>query len=241
MARPVKNSCDYFPHDAGMRNHKKVKAVRTKFGLNGYAIWVMVLEHLTGSDGSSFEYSDLEFELLSGDFGVSATEIRSVVDYCISLELLFNKNGWVNSESLDERLAPVFIKRGKAKELSKKQLRTSGKYVTEIPNDTVVPVTEMPQSKVNKSKVNEIKEKDRAWFESQFDEMFLDQMKMHHKGKDLGRAISESWGHLVSDSLRLHNAQKSDCKKLLNTWLSNMKSETRQERKPTFDIKNLKI
>ena len=41
MARPKKNYCDYFPHDRDMRNHRKVKAIRTKFGPIGYAIWSM--------------------------------------------------------------------------------------------------------------------------------------------------------------------------------------------------------
>ena len=44
MARPIKNYCDYFPHDRDMRNHRKVKAIRTKFGVTGYAIWSMILE-----------------------------------------------------------------------------------------------------------------------------------------------------------------------------------------------------
>lgn len=140
-----------------MRDHKKIKAIRSKFGIAGYGIWVMTLEYLTGNDGNVFQYSDLEFELMSGDFGVSATEIRAVIDYCISLELLFNDKGFVKSESLDERLSPVYEKRGLAKELSKKQLRINGKYVSSNTVDPVVSATEMPQSKVNKSKVNKSK------------------------------------------------------------------------------------
>ena len=81
--------------------------------------------------------------------------------------------------------------------------------------------------------------KDRSWFEKQFDEIFLDQLKIH-KGKDLGRAISESWMHLSSDSLRLHNADQTTCKRLLNTWLSNMKTEqTKQTRQPTFNLSKI--
>lgn len=162
MARPVKNNCDYFPHDAGMRNHKKVKALRSKFGVTGYAVWSLLLEYITGSDGNVFPYTDLEFELMSGDFGVSATEIRSVVDYCILLELLFNRNGFINSDSLDERLAPVYEKRGKAKELSKKQLRDNGKFVSSNTDSTAVSVTEMPQSKVKEIEVNKSKKKVRT-------------------------------------------------------------------------------
>lgn len=110
MARPQKNSCDYFTHDNDMRNHRKVKSIRNKFGIQGYAIWSMLLEYLTGIDGNEFEYSDLEFELISGDFGVSVTEIRDVVDYCIKLEMLFNNNSFIYSESLNQRLHNPNIK-----------------------------------------------------------------------------------------------------------------------------------
>lgn len=155
MARPVKNSCDYFSHDAGMRNHRKIKSVRQKFGINGYGIWCMLIEYLTASDGNEFENSDLEYELMSGDFGVSVTEIREVVNYCISLELLFNNNGFVFSESLNERLASVYQKRGRKKELSKNQLRKNGQFVSNNADSTVVSATETPQSKVNKIKEKE--------------------------------------------------------------------------------------
>ena len=155
MARPIKNYCDYFPHDRDMRNHRKVKAIRTKFGINGYAIWSMTLEYLTGIDGNVFEYSDVEFELMAGDFGVSATEIRDVVNYCIKLEMLFLNNGFINSESLDERLVPVYEKRGRSKDNSKKQQRVNGKFVSSNSVSNGVSVAEKPQSKVNKSKVKE--------------------------------------------------------------------------------------
>lgn len=155
MARPVKNYCDYFPHDRDMRNHRKIKAVRTKFGISGYAIWCMTLEYLTGIDGNVIEFSDTELELMSGDYGVSATEIRDVLNYCIKLELLFLKDGFLNSESLDERLKPVYDKRGVSKSNSKKQSRSNGKYVSNNTVNAVVSVAEMPQSKVNKSKVEE--------------------------------------------------------------------------------------
>lgn len=149
MARPSKNNCDYFPHDRDMRNHKKVKAIRAKFGVQGYAVWSMILEYLTGNDGNVFEYSDMEFELMAGDFGVSATEIRSIVDYCVTLEMLFNNDGFIRSESLDERLAPVYQKRGVAKELSKKQRRDNGKFTVNITESVGVSATEMPHSKEN--------------------------------------------------------------------------------------------
>jgi len=153
MARPIKNACDYFPHDNGMRNHRKIKALRNKFTNNGYCFWCMFLEYLTGADGNVFENSDIELELLSGDFGFTVTEITEMLNFCIMIELLFRDGNFIYSESLNERLAPVYLKRGHAKEFSAKQKRINGKFVTESTDKTVVSVTETPQSKVKKIKV----------------------------------------------------------------------------------------
>lgn len=154
MGRPSNNFCDYFSHDRDMRNHRKVKSIRNTFGISGYAIWVMTLEYLTGIDGNVIEYSDIEIELMSGDFGVSVTEIRNVIDYCIRLNLLQQEDGFVKSESLDERLKPVYDKRAKSKERSASQIRSSGKFITGSSVNAEVSVAETPQSKVNESKVN---------------------------------------------------------------------------------------
>ena len=157
MSRPLKNNCDYFPHDNNMRNHPKVKAVRGKFP-NGYAIWVMLIEYLTSCDGNEFEYSDMEFEIMSGDFGFTSEEIKNVIDYCLKIEMIFIENDFVFSESLNERLAPVYEKRGKAKELSKKQQRRNGRFCGNNTDSTVVSVTETPQSKVKGIKLNKREE-----------------------------------------------------------------------------------
>ena len=152
MARPIKNYCDYFTHDRDMRNHRKVKALRNKFNISGYAIWVMILEYLTGVDGNEFENSDNELEIISGDFGVSVDDIRDVLNYCLKLEMLFEKNGFIHSESLDERLSVVYEKRKVSKEVSKKQYRSKGKYEVKKTESGVVLSETMPQSKEEKSK-----------------------------------------------------------------------------------------
>lgn len=177
MSRPIKNYCDYFPHDRDMRNHRKIKAIRTKFGIEGYAIWSMLLEYLTGIDGNVFEYSESEFELIGGDFGVSVETIQLFIDYCIKLEILFLKDGFINSESLDERLKPVYIKRGISKENSKKQLRLNGKFVNSNNVNDGVSVAEKTQSKVNGSKVNKKEEIIYAFSSETFKKCFNDWIK----------------------------------------------------------------
>lgn len=204
MARPKKNYCDYFPHDRDMRNHRKVKAIRTKFGPVGYAIWSMTLEYLTGIDGNVFEYSDVEFELMAGDFGVSATEIRDVIDYCIKLEMIFLINGFINSESLDERLKPVYEKRGTNKDKSKKQLRVNGKFANKNTVIDGVSAPEMPQSKVKESKVKEIKLKFKDNISLTESE---NQKLIAEYGKD---AVEKSYDFLSSYKIEKSYSTKSD-------------------------------
>ncbi|WP_138481661.1 DUF4373 domain-containing protein [Dyadobacter bucti] len=153
MARPSKNNADYFSHDNDMRNHRKVRAIRSKFGIAGYAIWVMFLEVLTASEENRWNDNELELELLSGDFGVSVTEIKDVIDYCVKLGLLFSENDQVFSKTLDNNLRSVYEKRNKAKLMAQNQAKKQQKQ-----ESTGVSVTEIPQSKKEESKVKESKE-----------------------------------------------------------------------------------
>ena len=149
MARPVKNNCDYFPHDAGMRNHKKLKAIRSTFGIKGYALWCMMLEHLTGSEFNSSPYNDLEIELLAGDFGIEAAELIRFIEYCLKIGILQSDGERIRSVSLDERLAPVYEKRGFLKR------KPSTKGVTD--SETTISDAETPQIKIKEIKRNEMK------------------------------------------------------------------------------------
>jgi len=149
MARPSKNNADFFGHDHDMRNHRKIKAIRAKFGITGYAIWVMFLEVLTESDENRFVDNELEIELLAGDFGVSVTEIRELLNYCIRLELLYSESGRIYSKTLDDKLKSVYEKRDLARKNYEKRLDNKTNSTS-----TSVSVTEMTQSK-GKEKVKE--------------------------------------------------------------------------------------
>lgn len=203
-----------------MRNHRKIKAVRNKFGITGYAIWCMILEYLTGNDGNEFEFSESELELISGDFGVSVTEISDILNYCIKLELLFLKDGFINSESLDERLNPVYEKRKIAKSISKKQLRNGGKFSSINTESNGVSVTEMPQSKVNKSKVKEIILDNGTW-ESEKN-LFLADEQWEYKQISAFSISREQFKMLIKeflDDIELKEDHKSS-KELKTHWVN---------------------
>jgi hypothetical protein len=63
-----------------------------------------------------------------------------------------------------------------------------------------------------------------SWFKSQIDEIYLSNIKLTHKGKNIDEAISQAYSHLAAEPERLQNMTASDCKRFLNGWLSNMKA-----------------
>lgn len=149
MARPKKNNADYFSHDSGMRNDAKLKAVRRKFGIVGYGVYNMLIEHLTDCDFFEYEYSELNIELLSGDFDIETDDLKKMIEYFILLKLISKKDGKIYSKKLKERFESLINKR--VRQSSKKQLST-----TETQKQKVI-VSDNPQSKVKESKVKETK------------------------------------------------------------------------------------
>jgi hypothetical protein len=111
MARPKKNNAAYFSHDAGMRNDLKVKAIRNKFGNDGYAVWCMLLEVLTESENFECAFDELSKELLAADFNVTSSELTEIVYYCVILKLLVIDGDKLYSNNLKKRFKPLVDKR----------------------------------------------------------------------------------------------------------------------------------
>ena len=111
MPRPKKNNLDYFTHDNGMRNDRKIKAVRAKFGINGYAIYNMLLEILCESELLIIKWDEIEIELISGDLTIVSGELTTVSEYLIQIGLLKRVNNWLFCPQLDKRASSVFDKR----------------------------------------------------------------------------------------------------------------------------------
>ena len=133
MARPRKNNADWFPHDATMRNDPKIRAVRSKFGNEGYAVWCYLLETLTDADGFELEWSELNRELLAGDFGVSTVEtLEAIVAYLGKVQLVALEGSKLTCPNLKVRLSPVLAAREKASKHYQNKVS-----ITETPVSTV--------------------------------------------------------------------------------------------------------
>lgn len=87
MAKPSKFCADYFPHDADMRNDIKIKALRRRFSLTGYAVWCLTLESMTASDRLQLDFSEINRELLAADFDITEEQLTEVIEYCCRLNL----------------------------------------------------------------------------------------------------------------------------------------------------------
>lgn len=163
MARPKKHNAEYFSHDKDMRNDPRIKAVRRKFSHLGYAVWNYILETLSDSDFFEYEWSDVNIEILSGDYNVTPEELRDVVDYCVAIGLLqldTSESGIkLRCNKLVERFSDLLTKRAKsaknrvsATETPEKDQKTE--FLPQKPQETDISVTEIPQSKVKYSKVD---------------------------------------------------------------------------------------
>lgn len=162
MGRNQSNNADYYYHSNSMRNHRKVKMLRNKFGsVLGYAFWCMMLEWLTEHDGLEWEFSDIEIEMFASELGISATEIPPMIDFCLKIGMLFKTSSdFIYSESLNENLQALFEKRNRERERSKDRKRKEdGTFLSKNSTSEVISATEIPLREEKRSKVNKSKEK----------------------------------------------------------------------------------
>jgi len=161
MARPIKHNADYFSHDNNMRDDKKIKALRRKFGLTGYAVYCMTLETIAAEDFFRYLWDDLNIELMVGDFEIEPDLLKEIIDYCVNkIKVLQIEDGYLICNGLSKRMQPLLKDREKRR----------NKGVSHSQN---------PQSKVKESKEQEIKEKkkDKEQKSGQVDKDFERAMK----------------------------------------------------------------
>jgi len=150
MARPQKQTVDYFPHNC---NHgKTIYILEQKFQAKGYAFWFKLLEELGNHEGHYLNLNDeTELEFLSAKTWFPTTEILEVLNLLAKLDAI-DKKLWENkivwSGNFVNNLSGVYDKRVVS--------------VPEIPvYDTKkgVLVNRKPQSKVKYTKVVSAKAK----------------------------------------------------------------------------------
>ena len=107
MARPLKDNADWYAHQAQMRNNRKVRVLRARFGSDGYATWCMLLECLTEADGFFLGWTPLDRELIAGDFALTLERLEEIVSCCEKIGMLTIRNGTLFSENLQNSMKPL--------------------------------------------------------------------------------------------------------------------------------------
>lgn len=89
MARPLKQTVDYFPHDTAAGNGRTLYIVQSKYGNDGYAFWFKLLELLGRSEGHVYDYNNpADWEYLLAKTNVSEDTANSILQTLIDLDAI---------------------------------------------------------------------------------------------------------------------------------------------------------
>lgn len=216
MARPQKNNADYFPHDNSMWSDRKVVALRNKFGLEGYAIWNLLLESLCESE--NFELNETEQNLLPEFWGIEEEKLKEILDFMERLRLIQREQNNITCQRLVDRLQPMLLERARKRKWARKRWGKDGNS-EEIDDDNPSNSEQSTESSTQKErKEKESKEEERKPEK---------EITPAQKARKFFKEIEEQ---KLSDS--------DEKKKFYNYWTELNKSGKRQrwELEKTFDV-----
>ena len=115
MARPQKQTVDYFPHYANASEKKTLFILETKFGVAAYAFWFKLLEILASSPGHYFNFNNpAAWEFLLAKTKVSDDIGRRILNELALLDAIneeLYREGYVWSQNLVDGLTEVYRRR----------------------------------------------------------------------------------------------------------------------------------
>ena len=90
MARPRKKGLDYFPLDIDFFSDKKIKILKSRFGVDGIAIYLYLLCEIY-KNGYYIQLDD-DFEyIMSDDLNMSSDKVKQVLKFLLERSLFDNK------------------------------------------------------------------------------------------------------------------------------------------------------
>lgn len=162
MARAKKIGVDYYSHDVGAQKKQTVKALRSRFGNDGYAFWFILLELLGERDGLYMDCSDeATWIYLCTEVMIDEDKVTGMLNFLGRLGAI-DKDLWavdkiIWCQNFTDRLADVFKKRGVPKPEKPISKMVSATKTNISATEMGVSATEMRQSKVKESKVKNSK------------------------------------------------------------------------------------
>jgi len=157
VARPQKQTVDYFPHDTdASTNSRTLKILENRFGNDGYTFWFKLLELLGRKEGHYIDFNDEDgLEYLSSETKIKDIEtLKEMLEILvrrgsIDKELFEHKIIWC--QSFVEGIADAYRNR-KASLPQKPNLNNIRNSIPDSHNS--ISDSDNPQTKVKESKVN---------------------------------------------------------------------------------------
>lgn len=223
MARPIKDSIEYFPHfiNAG----RTVFILENKYGNDGYAFWFKLLEILGASDKHYYDCSDKNnWEYFLAKTRCSNKMALEIINTLISLgqidaELWENKILWC--QGLVDNLSGLYARR----KIGVPQKPTIDGRTT--PSSIII------KNKKAKQKTEPVEEEDNTIYEeldSEIEELknspiWLENIQMLHNlsKEEILKRLDEFKQHCIAEGKRIHRGD-ADTKRHFNNWIRKVKS-----------------
>lgn len=87
MGRPRKTGIDYFPFDVDFFSDKKIKILKSRFGVDGITIYLYLLCEIY-RNGYYIELDDDYMYIISDDLGMTGEKVKQVMEYLFGRSLL---------------------------------------------------------------------------------------------------------------------------------------------------------
>jgi hypothetical protein len=188
----------YFPHDFNAGSDEKILYLRSKFGMQAYGLYWVLIEIMHESSDSK-----LTCNLIDGiayQINVDITFLKEFYNECISIELFVTDGVKYWSERVLRNKELLNEKRNLKSIAGKKGMENRWGNKKDITNDNIV-ITE--DNKGNESKVKEIKEKEiKVNKINIIDSAFNEWWDSYDKKISKEKAIAK-WNILTSDEKQL--------------------------------------
>lgn len=118
MARPQKDSVDYFPFDANFFWDEKIRLIKSEFGAKGILVYTFILCEIYRSNGYYLDWNDDTCLLVSEYLGIrrDTAFVHDTVNQCVNRSLfskdVFNTFGVLTSTGIQRRYVRAVEKRG---------------------------------------------------------------------------------------------------------------------------------
>jgi len=167
VARPQKQTVDYFPHDTDASDGKTLTIIQSKYGNDGYAFWFKLLQLLGKTPGHYYDFrkpAAWEFLLAKthqNDAG-KAEDILKTLVVLDAIDAELYAHGVIWCEKFVDRVADAYVRTVNGAPQRPGFLVNVGDKGVSVPDNNVSAnrnsenATEIPQTKLKETKLKDI-------------------------------------------------------------------------------------